>query len=197
MLMYFSIWQFLFCIFVYAVVAQSLSHVWLFETPWTAARQGPQSFTISRSLLRFLSIESVLPLNHLIFCFPLHLLPLIFLSIRVFSSEFAVCIRCPKYWSFSFSISPSNEYSGLISFRVDWFDLAAQGTLKGLLQYHSSKAPILQHSAFFMIQLSYLYITNRKTIALTIWTIVSRVMSLLFNMLSRFVIPFLPRASDF
>ena len=197
MLMYFSIWQFLFCIFVYAVVAQSLSHVWLFETPWTAARQGPQSFTISRSLLRFLSIESVLPLNHLIFCFPLHLLPLIFLSIRVFSSEFAVCIRCPKYWSFSFSISPSSEYSGLISFRVDWFDLAAQGTLKGLLQYHSSKAPILQHSAFFMIQLSYLYITNRKTIALTIWTIVSRVMSLLFNMLSRFVIPFLPRASDF
>ena len=197
MLMYFSIWQFLFCIFVYAVVAQSLSHVWLFETPWTAARQGPQSFTISRSLLRFLSIESVLPLNHLIFCFPLHLLPLIFLSIRVFSSEFAVCIRCPKYWSFSFSISPSSEYSGLISFRVDWFDLAAQGTLKGLLQYHSSKAPILQHSAFFMIQLSYLYVTNRKTIALTIWTIVSRVMSLLFNMLSRFVIPFLPRASDF
>ena len=195
--MYFSIWQFLFCIFVYAIVAQSLSHVWLFKTPWTAARQGPQSFTISRSLLRFLSIESVLPLNHLIFCFPLHLLPLIFLSIRVFSSEFAVCIRCPKYWSFSFSISPSSEYSGLISFRVDWFDLAAQGTLKGLLQYHSSKAPILQHSAFFMIQLSYLYVTNRKTIALTIWTIVSRVMSLLFNMLSRFVIPFLPRASDF
>ena len=195
--MYFSIWQLLFCIFVYAVVAQSLSHVWLFETSWTAARQSPQPFTISWSLLRFLSIESVLPLNHLIFCFPLHLLPLIFLSIRVFSSEFAVCIRCPKYWSFSFSISPSSEYSGLISFRIDWFDLAAQGTLKGLLQYHSSKAPILQHSAFFMIQLSYLYITKRKSIALTIWTIVSRVMSLFFNTLSRFVIPFLPRASDF
>ena len=195
--MYFSIWQLLFCIFVYAVVAQSLSHVWLFETSWTAARQSPQPFTISWSLLRFLSIESVLPLNHLIFCFPLHLLPLIFLSIRVFSSEFAVCIRCPKYWSFSFSISPSSEYSGLISFRIDWFDLAAQGTLKGLLQYHSSKAPILQHSAFFMIQLSYLYITKRKSIALTIWTIVSRVMPLFFNTLSRFVIPFLPRASDF
>ena len=128
--MYFSIWQLLFCIFVYAVVAQSLSHVWLFETSWTAARQSPQPFTISWSLLRFLSIESVLPLNHLIFCFPLHLLPLIFLSIRVFSSEFAVCIRCPKYWSFSFSISPSSEYPGLISFRIDWFDLAAQGTLR-------------------------------------------------------------------
>ena len=134
--MYFSIWQLLFCIFVYAVVAQSLSHVWLFETSWTAARQSPQPFTISWSLLRFLSIESVLPLNHLIFCFPLHLLPLIFLSIRVFSSEFAVCIRCPKYWSFSFSISPSSEYPGLISFRIDWFDLiAVQGTKE------SSSAP--------------------------------------------------------
>ena len=133
----------------------------------------------------------VMPSNHLILCCPL-LMPLIFPSIRVFYSESALPIRWPKYWSFSFSISPSNEDSGLISFRIDWFDLAAQGTLKSLIQNHSSKASILQCSAFFMVQLSYLYIT--KFTALTRWTLVGEVMSLLFNMLSRFVTAFLPRS---
>ena len=129
------------------------------------------SFTISWSLLKFMSIELVMPSNHLILCHPLLLLPSIFSSIRVFSSESVLHIRCPKYWSFSLSISPSNEYPGLISFRIDWFDLLAiQGTLKSL-QYHSSKASILQRSAFFMVQLSYLYMTTGKTIALTIWTL--------------------------
>ena len=136
-------------------------------------------------------IELVMPSNHLILCCPL-LMPLIFPSIRVFYSESALPIRWPKYWSFSFSISPSNEDSGLISFRIDWFDLAAQGTLKSLIQNHSSKASILQCSAFFMVQLSYLYIT--KFTALTRWTLVGEVMSLLFNMLSRFVTAFLPRS---
>ena len=131
---------------------QSLSHVWLFATPWTAARQASLSITNFQSLLKLMSIESVLLSNHLIFCRPL-LLPLsIFPSIRVFSDESALRIRWPKYWSFSFSISPSNEYLGLISFRIDWFDfLAVQGTLKSLLQHHSSKASILQHSAFFTV----------------------------------------------
>ena len=140
-----------------------------------------------------MSIESLMQSNHLILCRPLLLLPLIFLSIRVFSNELALHIRWPKYWSFSFSISPFNEYSGLISFRIDWFDLfAAQGTLKSLLQHHNSKASILCCLTFFMVQLSHRYKTTGKTIVLTIWTFVSKVMALLFNMLSRFVIAFLP-----
>ena len=151
-------------------------------TPWTAARQASLSFTISRSLLKLMPIESVMPTNHLILCHLLLLLPSVFPSIRVFSNESALHIRWPKYWSFSFSISPSNEYSGLISFKIDWFDLlAVQGTLKSLLQHHSSKASILWHSAFFMVQLSHPYMTTGKTIALTRQTFVSRVMSLLFN----------------
>ena len=148
--------------------------------------------TNSRSLLKFMSIESVMPSNHLILCCPLLLPPSIFSSIRVFSNESVLHIRWPKYWSFS--LSPSNEYLGLISFRMDWLDLLeVQRTLKSLLQHHSSKASILQHSAFFMVQLSHLYMTNGKTIALTKWTFVSKVMSLLFNMLSRLVITFLSR----
>ena len=147
---------------------QSLSHVWLFATPWTAARQAFLSIPNSRSLLKLMFIELVMPSNPIILCHPLLLLPSIFPSIRVFSNESVLHIRWPKYWSFSFSISPSNECSGLISFRIDWFDLAVQGTLRSLLQYHSSKASILQHSAFFMVQLSHLYITTVKTIALAI-----------------------------
>ena len=140
-------------------------------------------------------IESAMPSNHLILCHPLLLLPSIFPSIRVFSSGLAPHIRWPRYWSFSFSISPSNEYSGLISFRVGWFDLlAVQGTLKSLLQHHSLKASGLRRSAFFMVQLSHSYMTTGKTIALTIWTFVAKVMSLLFNVLSRFVTTFLPRS---
>ena len=142
-----------------------------------------------------MSIKSVMPSNHLILCHPLLFLPSIFPSIKVFSNESALCIRWPKYWSFSFSISPSNEYSGLIFFRIDWFDLfAVQGTLRSLLQQHSSKASILPCSAFFMVQLSHLYMTTGKTIALTRWTFVGKVMSLLFRMLSRFVIGSLPRS---
>ena len=141
-----------------------------------------------------MSIESVMPSNHLILCRPLLLLPSIFPSIRVFSSESALHIRWPKYWSFGFNISPSNEHPGLIAFRIDWLDLfAVQGTLKSLLQHHSSKASILRHSAFFTVQLSHPYMTTGKTIALTRRTFVDKVMSLLFNMLSRFVIAFLPR----
>ena len=140
-----------------------------------------------------MSIESVMPSNHLILCHPLLLPPSIFPSIRVFFSELVFCIRWPKYWRFSFIISPSNEYSGLISLRIDWFDLCAvQGTLKGLLQIHSSKASILQHSASFMVQLSHPYMTTGKVTALTTWTFVAKIMSLLFNMLSRLVIVFLP-----
>ena len=147
---------------------QLLSHVQLFVTPWTAARGASLSITISRSLLKFMSIELVLPSSHLILCHPL-LPPSIFPSIRVFSSESTLRMRWPKYWSFSFSISPSNEHAGLISFRMDWLDLlAVQGTLKSLLQHHSSKASILRHSAFFTVQLSYPYMTTGKTIALTI-----------------------------
>ena len=142
-----------------------------------------------------MSIKSVIPSNHLILYCPLLLLPLILPSIRVFSNESVFLIRWPKYWSFSFSIISSNECSGLVSFRIDWLDLlAVQGTLKSLLQHHSSKASVLLCSAFFMIQLSHLYMTTRKTIALTLWTFVSKVMSLLFNMLSRLVIAFLPRS---
>ena len=156
-------------------------------TQRTAACQAPLSFTISQSLLKLLSIELVMPSNH---C-PLLLLPSIFPSIKGFSSELALCTRWPKYWSFSFSISPSNGRSELISFRMDWFDLlAVQETLKSLLQHHSSKASIHQHSAFFMVQLSHSHMTPGKTIALTIWIFVSKVLSLLFNMLSRFVIAF-------
>ena len=141
-----------------------------------------------------MSIESVMPSNHLILC-RLLLLPSIFPSLRVFSSESVLRIRWPQYWSFSFSISPSNEYSGLIPFRMDWLDLlAVQGTLKSLLQHHSSKASILQHSALFIVQLSHPYMTIGKTIALTRWTFVDKVMSLLFHMLSRLVITFLPRS---
>ena len=140
-----------------------------------------------------MSIELVMPSNHLTLCHPLLLLPSIFPSIRVFSNELALRIRWPKYWSFSFSLS--NEYAGLISFRIDWFDLlAVQGTLKSLLQHHSSKASILRYSAFFMVQLSHSYMTIGKTITLTRWTFVSKVMSLLFNMLSNLVIAFLPRS---
>ena len=158
------------------------------ETPWTAAHQVSLSITNSRSLFKLMSIELVMPSSHLILFYPLLLLPSIFPSIRVFSNESVLHIRWSKYWSFSFSISPSNEYSGLISFRIDWFDLlAVQETLKSLLQYHSSKASILQHSAFFMVQLSHPCMTTRKTIALTIQTFVGKVMSLLFKMLSRFV----------
>ena len=141
-----------------------------------------------------MSIELVMPSNHFILCRPLFLLPSIFPSIRVFSNESTPCIRWPKYWRFSFSISPSNEYSVLISFRIDWFDiLAVQGTPKSLLQHHSSKASILQHSAFFIVHLLHLYMTTGKTITLTRQTFVDKVMSLLFNMLSRLVIAFLPR----
>ena len=144
-----------------------------------------------------MSIESVMPSNHLILCHPLPLLPSIFPSIKIFSNESALRIRWPKYWSFRFSISPSNEYSGLISFRMDWFDLlAVQGTLKSLVQHHSSKAAILQHSAFSIVQLSHLYMTTGKAIALTRWTFFDKVMSLLFNMLSRFVITFLQRGES-
>ena len=142
-----------------------------------------------------MSIESVMPSNHLILCRPLLLLPSIFSSIRVFSNELALRIRWPKYWSFSFNISPSNEHPGLISFRMDWLDLLeVQGTLKSLLQHYSSKASILGHSAFFIVQLSHPHMTTAKTIALTRWTFVGKVMSLLFNMLSRLVITFLPRS---
>ena len=151
---------------------------WLLETPWTAACHASLSITNSRSLSKLMSIESVMPSNHLILCHPLLCLPSVFLSIWVFSNESPLCTRWPKYWSFSFSISPSNEYSGLISFRINQFDLlAVQGTLTSLLQHHSLKASVPQLSAFFMVQLSYLYMTARKTIALTLWTFVSKVMS--------------------
>ena len=149
---------------------QLLSCVWLFATPWTAARQVSLSITNSQSLLKLMSIESMMPSSHLILCRALLLLPSIFPSIRVFSSELVLHIRWPKFWSFSFNISPSNEHPGLISFRMDWLDLlAVQGMLKSLLQYHSSKASILRHSTFFIIQLSHPYMTTGKTIALTRW----------------------------
>ena len=174
---------------------QSFSCVQLFVTPWTAARQASLSITNSWSLPRLVSIESVMPSNHLILCHPLLLPPSVSPSIKVFSNESVLCIRWPKYWSFSFNISPSNEHSGLISFRMEWFDLlAVWGTLQSLLQHHCSKASILWHSAFFIVQLSHPYMTTGKTIALTRQTFVGKVMSLLFNMLSRFVITFLPRS---
>ena len=158
---------------------QSLSHVRLFATPWTAARQASLSITNSRSLLKLMSIELVMPSNHLILCRPLLLPPSILPSIRVFSSESVLRISWPKYWSFSFSISPFNENSGLISFRMDWLDLlAVQGTLKSILQHHSSKASVIWHSAFFRVHLSHPYMTTEKTIAFTRWTFVGKVMSL-------------------
>ena len=176
---------------------QLLSRVWLFAIPWTAAHQASLSITNSQSLPKLVSVESVMPFNHFILCRPLLLPPSIFPSIRVCSNESVLHIRWPKYWSFSFSISPSNEYSGLISFRMDWLDLLAiQGTLKSLLQHHSSKASILQCSAFLIVQLSHPYMTTGKTIAVTKQTFVGKVMSLLFNMLSRFLIAFLPRSKS-
>ena len=177
-----------------SVSVQSLSRVRLFATPWITARQTSLSITNSQSLLKPMSIESVMTSSHLILCHPL-LLPPIFPSIRVFSNESALRIRWPKHWSFSFSISPCNEYPGLISSRMDWLDLlAVQGTLNSLLQHHSSKASILQGSAFFTVQLSHPYMTTGKTIALTRRTFVDKGMSLFFNMLSRLVITFLPRS---
>ena len=156
---------------------------------------GLPEFTNSQSSLRLTSIESVMPSSHLILCHPLLLLPPIPPSIRVFSNDSTLRMRWPNYWSFSFSIMPSKEIPGLISFRMDWLDLlAVQGTLKSLLQHHSSKASILQCSAFFTVQLSHPYMTTGKTIALTRWTFVGKVMSLLCNMLSRLVITFLPRS---
>ena len=175
--------------------AQSVGHVWLFVTPWTAAHQASLSTTNSQSLLKLMSIESVMPSNHLILYHPLLLLPSIFSRILVFFNESVLCIRWPKYCSFSFSISPCSEYSGLMSFRMDLlYLLAVQGTLKSRLLHHSSKASILRRSAFFMVQLSHPYMTTGKTIALTRQTFVGKVMSLLFNMLSRLVIAFLLRS---
>ena len=163
-------------------------------TPWTAACRASLSITSSWSLLKPMSIESVMPSNHLSLCHPLLLLPSIFPSIQIFSRESVLHIRWPKYWSFSFSISPSSDYSGLISFRIDLLDLfAVEGTLRSLLQHHSSKASILQCSAFFIVQLSHPYMTTGKTIGLTRWTFVGKVMSVLFNMLTTLAIAFLPR----
>ena len=174
---------------------KSLSHVRNFVTPWIAARQASLSITNSRSPLRLTSIQSVISSSHLILCHPLILMPPVPPSIRVFSNESTVRMRWPKYWSFSFNISPYNEHPRLISFRMDWLDLlAVQGTLKSLLQHHSSKASILHHSAFLIVQLSHPYMTTGKTIALTRWTFIDKVMSLLFTMLSRLVITFLPRS---
>ena len=174
---------------------QSLSHVQLFATPWITACQAPLFNTNSQSLPKLMSIESVMSSSHLILWHPLLLLPPIPPSIRVFSNESTLHMRWPKYWSFSFSISPSNEHPGLISYRTDWLDLlAVQGTLKSLQQHHSSKASILWCSIFFTVQLSHPYMATGKTIALTRWTFVGKVMSLLFNMLSGLVITFLPRS---
>ena len=173
---------------------QLLSRVWLFAAPWITAHQASLSTTNSRSLPKLMSTKSVMPSSHLMLCRLLLHLPPIPPSIRVFSNESTLRIRRPKYWSFSFNISPSKEHPGLISFRMDWLDLlAVQGTLKSLLQHHSSKASILQRSAFFAVQLSHPYMTTWKTIALTKWTFVGKVISLLLNMLSRLVITFPPR----
>ena len=177
---------------------QSLGRVWLFVTPCTGAHQASLFITNSRSLLKLMSIELVVPSSHLILCRHIHLSTSIFPSIRVFSTESALCIRWQKYRSFTFNISPSNEHPGLVSFRMDWLDLlAVQRTLKSLLQHHSSKASILQHSAFFTVQLSHLYMTTGKTIDLTRWTFVGKVMSLLFSMLSVWPYLFFQGASVF
>ena len=181
----------------FSSVQFSCSVVYNILRPMDCSTPGSLSITNSRSLLKLMSIESLMPSNHVILYHPLLLLPSNFPSIRVFSNESTLCIRWPKYWSFSLSISPSNEYSGLISFRIDWFVLlAAQETLKNLLQHHSSKASILWHSVIFMVQLSHPYMTTGKTIALTRWTFIGKVMSLLFNMRSRLVIAFLPRSKQ-
>ena len=166
---------------IHSLIVQSLLSVRIFVTPGTAACQASLSITKSQSAPKPMSIESVMTSNHLILCRPLLLLPSIFPRIRVFSNESALCMRWPKYWSFSFNMRPSNEHPGLISFRMDWLDLlAVQGTLKSLLQHHSSKASIIRHSAFFIVQLSHPYMTTGKTIALTRWAFVGKVMSLLF-----------------
>ena len=189
--------QIFFCSFlpsssVQFCLVQLLSHVRLFATPWTAACQAFLTISNSQRLLKLMSIESVMPSNHLIFCYPFLLLPSVFSSIMIFSNESVLRTRWPKYWCFS--ISPSND-SGLISFRMDWLDLlAVQGTLKSLLQHHSSKASILWRTAFFTVQISHSYMTTGKNIASTGWTFVSKVISLLFNMLFRLVITFLPRS---
>ena len=176
---------------MYISSVELLSRVRHFATPWTAARQAYLSITSFWPTS--MSIESMMPSNHLIFCSPLLLLLSVFPSFRVFSNDSALGIRWPKYWSFSLNISPFNEHPGLISFRMDWLDvLAVQRTLKSLLQHHSSKASILHRSAFFIVQLSHPYMTTGKTIVLTRWTFVGKIMSLLFNMLSRLVIAFLP-----
>ena len=181
----------------FIVLVQSLSHVPLFAIPRTAACQASPSFSVSWSLLKFMITEAVMTSNHLILSRPPLLVLAILLSIRVFSNESALCIRWPKYWSFTFSISPFNEYSGLISFRMDWLDLlAVQGTLKSL-QHHSLKASILWCSAFCIIKLSHPYMTTGKTIVLTTWNFVGKMMSLLFNRLSRLVLAFLPRSKCF
>ena len=187
------------------LVLLSLSHSVVSDsgTPWTVAHEASLSITNSQSLLKLTSIKSVIPSSRLMEMAhqgdgPLLLLPSVFPSIRVFSNESVLCIRWTKYWSFTFSISPSNEYSGLISFRMDWLDLlAVQGTLKSLLQHHSSKASILQDSAFFMVQISDLYMTTGKTTALIRWTFVGKAMALLFSMLPRLVTAFLPRRQHF
>ena len=184
------------CVCVCMCIQFSLvAQLCLTVTPWTAVHQASLSVTNSQSLPKLMSIESVMPSNHLILCCPLLLPPSIFPSIRVFSNESVLRIRRPKYWSFSCNINPSSEHPGLISSRMDCLDLlSVQGTLKSLLQHHSSKASILQHSAFFIVQLSHPYMTTEKTIALTRWTLVDKVMSLLYNTLSGLVITFLPRS---
>jgi len=188
-------WLYLYsCNLCILYIVQLLSHVQICN-PMDHSTPGLLSITNSQSLPKLMSIESVVPSNDLILCCLFLLLPSTFPSIRVFSNESPLPIRCPKYWSFSFNISPSSEYPGLISFRMDWLDLlAVQGTLKSLLQHCSSKASILWHSAFFIAQLSHPYMTTGKTIALTRWTFVGKVVSLLFNMLSRLVITFLPKS---
>ena len=192
-----TLWRLLSIFSLLNTVQFSCSVVSESVTPWTATSQASLSITNCQSLLKLTSIELVMPSNHFILCCSLLLPSSIFLSIRVFSNESALRIRWPKYWSFSFSISPSNEYSGLIPFRMDWLDLlAVQGTLKSLLQHHSSKASILQCSAFFILQLSHPYMTTGKTKDLTRWTFVGKVMSLLFNMPSRLVIIFLSRSKQ-
>ena len=168
------------------------------DTPWTAACQASLSCTVSQILLKLMSIESMMPSNHLVLSHPLLIMPSIYLRFKVFSNESALPIRWPKYWSFSFSISSSNEYLGLISFRIDWLDLlAVLGTITSLLQHYSSKASILQCSVFFTVQLSHPYMTTGKTKVLTVQSFVSQVMSLFFNMLSRFALIFFQRASVF
>ena len=190
----FPLWELFLTCYQFSSV-QSLSHVWLFVTPRIAARQASLFITNSWSSLRLTSIESVMPSSHLILCCPLFLLPAIPPSIRIFSNESTLCIRWPNYWSFSFSIIPSKEIPGLVSFRMDWLDpFAVQGTLKSLIQHHSLKASVFWRSAFFTVQLSHPYMTTGKAIALTRRTFIGKVMSLLFNMLSRLVITFLPRS---